>query len=384
MKHLIALGGVALLATALFEVAAQQPPAPGAAPSPVAPATPATASTAALPSVTPVPPTPTTAAPSALPSPAKVSSRLRGGGSALTIPRANNPVAPYIAYTPSTTRSTVAPLIIQFSPSDPAFAPAMEEDLAIMTRLFERSLDQMQEIPLVSKLGIRFMFTSEARSVRASYVEGLGALFMVKVNFPVFGAPRTAEMRQAAPPDSEWEKAKRDLAGGPSAGVVRGSDAPDGPEYDASLVGRLTDALVATLKNGSNIRRIKPEEFITVAVFGSPAIGNIPGKTMRLTAAPPKGEGFPVEAENLAFPARVPSAGRAPQLEGQGAWSGTVLTLRAKRSDVDAFAKDELNAEAFRARVGTHAYAGNGYGITSFNSWVQEGSGSPNGEPRTR
>ncbi len=41
---------------------------------------------------------------------------------------------------------------------------------------------------------------------------------------------------------------------------------------------------------------------------------------------------------------------------GMGASSATVLTIRAKKSDVDAFAKGELDVEQFQEKVKTVMY----------------------------
>jgi hypothetical protein len=278
-------------------------------------------------------------------------------------------IFPTPVYARAQTSSAVPPLIVQFTATEPAFGANMEEDIAIMTRLFERSLDQMGEVPPTSKLGIRFMLTGDNRSVRASYLEGFGALFLIKVNFPVLGTTRPAETKQAPAADSDWEKAKRDLVGGPS-GLARNLDTVESAEYDPNLLARLTESLLATLKNATNIRGLKPEEFIAVAVFGTSS-----GPTRGAQRFPRFGGGGFSTPEN---PAIEPSA--RSFVDGRG----TVLTLRAKRSDVDTFAKDELSFEAFRARVSTHAYAGNGYGITSLNSWVHDGASNTISEPRRR
>jgi hypothetical protein len=52
---------------------------------------------------------------------------------------------------------------------------------------------------------------------------------------------------------------------------------------------------------------------------------------------------------------------------------GTVLTLRVKKSDVDAFAKGSLSYEEFQQRATVNAYVGSGHGITSLNSWIDGG-----------
>src|SRR5205085_1060704 len=53
---------------------------------------------------------------------------------------------------------------------------------------------------------------------------------------------------------------------------------------------------------------------------------------------------------------------------------GTVLSLRVKKSDVDAFANGKLDFETFAKKAEQHSYPGNGYGITSINSWSRMGT----------
>jgi hypothetical protein len=48
---------------------------------------------------------------------------------------------------------------------------------------------------------------------------------------------------------------------------------------------------------------------------------------------------------------------------------GTVLTLRVKKSDVDAFEKGKLDFKAFEKAARFNAYPGSGYDVTTVNSW---------------
>lgn len=282
----------------------------------------------------------------------------------------------------------VPPLVIQFSPSNGAAVGAMEEDLTIMTRLLEKAFDQLGEAPTVSKLGLQLLFSGERRSVRASYLEGFGALFMVKVNFPVFGAPKTAqrpaENSAATKAESEWEQAKRELAGGFSENSILGeiNMVASTPQFDEAVVGSLTGAIVQTLKNGGNIRGIRPEESIAVTIFGSPSGADAPIRFGVFNSAPPSAEGEAGFSGVLNVLAHDYNAATAPRC--------TVLTLRVKRADVDALNNGEISTEQFQSRVTNHAYVGNGHGITSLNSWVREaapGNSAPRNStpaPRSR
>ena len=175
------------------------------------------------------------------------------------------------------------------------------------------------------KMGVRMLLTGSGRSVRAMYVEGLGPLFMIKVNFPLV-APAS---RKPPPPPasrSEWDKARAEVKGTDPAGeddwAGKGSSRA---EYNQELVEALTQTLLAALKQATHIRELKSDEFIAVSVFGPAAESG----------------------------------------------SGTVLTLRAKKSDVDSFAKGDLDLTAFRRQTSLSTYVGPGHEITSVNLWIQ-------------
>src|SRR6185369_2413066 len=111
-----------------------------------------------------------------------------------------------------TTSSGVPPVVVRFSGAGDDVNGAMEEDLNVMSRLIERSLERGlgDESPDV-KMGIRMLYSDGGRSVRAMYLDGFGALFMIKVGFPVF-APNANEPKEPAPAaDTDWDKAKKDL-----------------------------------------------------------------------------------------------------------------------------------------------------------------------------
>jgi hypothetical protein len=270
-----------------------------------------------------------------------------------------------------TSSSSVPPLVMQFTPTDGNFVTGMEEDLAIMSRVFEKALGQLREASSMSKLGIQMMLTGAGPSIRASYLEGFGTLFMMKVNFPVVEMSAAVENKTAAAPGSDWEQAKRDLAGGGARSEYL-IDA--NPQYDPNLVSNLTKSLIKTLNNAAHIRQLKPDDFIAVTVFGSPASTAL--AQLRMTAA----------RDNEAKDSLGAVAGATPSLHitaknNKGGYftlrtptasQGTVLALRVKRADVDAFAKGELTLEQFESRVSTHTYLGSGYGITSLNSWAQD------------
>ncbi|PYK99120.1 MAG: hypothetical protein DME19_09865, partial [Verrucomicrobia bacterium] len=156
--------------------------------------------------------------------------------------------------------------------------------------------------------------------------------------------------------DSTWEEAKRELYGQQDmySGVwnqyqknFKAATTGFGrPEYDETKVEELKEGLLEALKNATNIRNLKPEETITVCVFGgaSPAPGKAKAaaKTKRVTVAPDdEGNQVLLEDREDGTPAH-----------------GTIMTIRAKNSDADAFAKGKLNLDEFRKKASFTTYAG--------------------------
>lgn len=72
-----------------------------------------------------------------------------------------------------------------------------------------------------------------------------------------------------------------------------------------------------------------------------------------------------VDSRNVSYQLGTMLARREPA-------PGTVLTIRVKKADADAFAKGDLKFEEFQKKASVRAYAGYGHGLTSLNSWIQE------------
>ena len=174
------------------------------------------------------------------------------------------------------------------------------------------------------------------RNPDAYYLDGFGALFLLRVDFPL-AAPVEAKAEEGpAATDRTWEATRRELregtAGDPPIWDVLGARAFHGefPEYDGGRVGELRGALVQSLRHASNLAVLKPEETVAVTVFGPPA-----GREDR-----------PVKAGKR----RGTGAGAGDGPEDDAA-KGTTLTLRARKADIDAFAGGKLTPEEFAKRV---------------------------------
>jgi hypothetical protein len=361
-------------------------------------------------------------------------------------PAANINVAPMYVGS-GNAKDAVPPVVVQFSPADENTVDAMEEDLAVMTRIIAKALQgELGEEPATMKMGIRMLVTGDGRSVRAMYLEGLGALFMVKVNFPLLPPPKVEAKRSEPAANSEWEKAKLEVQGI----VSPNEDSPDsvsagpGSDYNEDQVATLKKTLLMSLKNASNIRHLKSDETVAVSVFGgqngglgvagsmrgfergggggfgggagggfggggsggggvggggyavagsqgispptvkkgrrSPApsvLGDLPDAESD-QPVPEKPAGVVTSYQDGGVVVTEARTGRVLSVTRVGAGKdsarrGTVLTLRVKKSDVDAFAKGNLSYEEFQQRATVNAYVGSGHGITSLNSWIDAG-----------
>ena len=252
-------------------------------------------------------------------------------------------------------------LIIRTSDTDTKAQANLEEDLAVMSRIFDKALDQaLSDDHSRRVMGIDVFFAPGSSPIRSLYLDGYGALFLMNVNFPLLPPPDKAEpAKEKSDIDSAWEDAKRELSGRPDAwDQVDKSfrfSGPPGPEqeYDEKKVGDLKDSLLGALKNATNIRNLKSDENITVCVFGGPSAG--PRRTrLDVKRAPdaPSGDVVVASDSDDGVPAR-----------------GSILTIRAKKSDADLFAKGKLTPEDFRKKVSVTTYAGGGSG------WGGGGSG---------
>lgn len=260
-------------------------------------------------------------------------------------------------FSSSSKGDSIPPVMIRFSEPDAKASAGLEEDLYVMARVISRKLDKAEGDKVETRMGVPMLLTGSGRSVRPMYIEGLGPLFMIKVSFPLLPMPKvevkkTAKKKGA---DAAWDEARDDVFPNVEAWV----DDPDrGSNYNDEQVELLKNELIGALKSATNMRGLKPDEFVNIAVFGY--------------APPVRIKSFSFRANEDAGIA-LPAAGVVLDKGGvANAAKGSVLTMRAKKSDIDSFANGGLDADAFRARVTMTTYPGSGVGSSSINSWIQE------------
>ncbi|PYJ84082.1 MAG: hypothetical protein DME22_14040, partial [Verrucomicrobia bacterium] len=261
--------------------------------------------------------------------------------------------------------------VIQFSQPDPQGLDAMQEDLNVMSLLLQRKLeDAVGENSPAYKMGIPLLLRSGQRGIESLYLDGFGALFTVNVNFPLVPPPvNKAKENEDTTGSDDWDKARKELYGVRESRDIVNPYGSAGVPYDAEQVGALKAALLEALKNAANIRGLKSDESAIVTVFGSESV-----EAGRGAAGGPAGGRYtvgrryaPHEASGAtggfggagnASRGMTPGAGMSGFAAASMNGRGTVLTVRVKKSDTEAFAKGKMNFDQFQQKAVINAYLG--------------------------
>jgi len=220
---------------------------------------------------------------------------------------------------------------------------AITEDMTVMSRIFDKKLSEKR---LATSAGSSFVGLNpfgreigrESRTTQAIYLEGYAALFLMKVNFPISPSPEAQEEKKTEEEDTDplWTQMRQEIYAPEEADRRRRSDDRPEEKYDAEKVEELKETLIKTLKHAANIRNLKPEESVVLTVIGKAGQPDV-SAIERLY-----GEDY----------SRYIGRTRA----GTGFSSPTVLTIRAKKADIDAFAKGALDFDEFRQKTQLISY----------------------------
>ena len=250
----------------------------------------------------------------------------------------------YAPYTSSVTKKQTggagAVLVIPSAEMKAEELAAIMEDLSVMSRIFDKKLGWL--IPAIEERGFRedyfhyVLSRNDKRVTEAIYLGGFGAMFLTSVDFPLSPPPEVEEKKKAKEDvDSVWSDTKREIyspeeATGfrelTSGGGTRQKEKGRVQKYDAERVEELKRTLTKALKHAANIRGLKGDELVTVVVRGSG-----PAMVVRIINGKQWWEAAKPGTAGLSLP--------------------TFLTIRAKKSDIDGFAKNELDDAEFRKRT---------------------------------
>jgi len=215
----------------------------------------------------------------------------------------------------------------------------LREELAIMARLFAKAADPENGKRNAFRVDLWQFGLGKGRDLDALYLDGYGAVFLLAVDFPLVDAPKAAQKKDAAKADKDaaWEQARRELTGkgGDLSDDLERDEDPEPAKFDADKVAGLRKRLAETFRHAANLKSVKAGEQIVVQVVG---------KASRHTSGNPPPRMDPLLARRYGL---HPDAPTSPT---DGPTIAT-LTLRAKRSDVDAFAAGRLSAEEFGKKL---------------------------------
>ena len=293
---------------------------------------------------------------------------------------------------------------------------AITEDLQVMSHIFDERFKEPQEIQGVF-VDFGDIFGRDSRSTEAIYLQGYGALFLMEVNFTFSPEPEPQEHEVQETEeyiDPDWQRAKRKLFSPQGFG---GNDVVPEEQYSEEQIEQIKTELIRTLKHAANIRNIQPDEWIILTVIGqsrqaggmyedyyrSAAPGSGTSRSRGRSSSSSRGSygggigggmggGYGISGGMMmgggmggmagggmggqAFGGGVMMGGGMGGMAGggmggqgfgggmmggmeygeTGSASTTVLTIRAKKSDVDDFAKGELDFEKFQQKVEIFTY----------------------------
>jgi hypothetical protein len=185
-------------------------------------------------------------------------------------------------------------------------------DLNIMSRILDNKLGRAQPA-LYSRYkrsltgfdtGLRpWSVRAGATQTQAMYVQGYAVLFFIDVDFPLSPPQAQAEkVKEGA--DQVWEQTKWEMTASNKDLPLEYTYQRDAAarQYDKDTVEQLKATLIKALKHAANIRNLKADESVILVVAGT-------------EATPP------------------------------------ILTIRAKKVDIDAHSADKIDYDQFRQRT---------------------------------
>jgi hypothetical protein len=290
-----------------------------------------------------------------------------GGPSSVTARRGRSTGYGGMAVGPVGSRKVLVVPAEQIKPEE---LVAITEDMQIMSYILDERFKETRRIQGVFT-DFGDFFGRDNRQTEATYIQGYGVLFSMEVNFSFSPAP-SQQPEQGAEPneqvDSTWQRARAEVL---QPGTPQSAAPAPTQEQGRQMVDELKSDLIATLKHAANIRGLQPDQWIILTVIGNGrAFGGMGGMGMMsdmgggygggsYSTGGGYGGGIAVGGVSGGFAGGSFSSGfgGGTRTGGTGGFSGTpsdaatVLTIRAKKADVDAFAKADLTLDQFRKKV---------------------------------
>ncbi len=248
-------------------------------------------------------------------------------------------------------------LVIPTAQIQPQEIATLMEDMTVMCRIFDKKLAQsslIPETPAWVRLSSRYSSMGD-RSMGAMYIQGYGALFMINVDFPLSPPPETEEKKETEEEDADqvWEQMRQEIFSPQEA--VRPTSGRQEEKYDAEMVENLKATLIKALVHAANIRGLKPDESVILTVTGS-GVSSKADKVVAITGTNQVVVYYKDKNETTIL--------KSPSLSDLGISSPTVLTIRVKKSYIDALAQNKIDFDEFERKVQLISYPCLGEGLS--------------------
>jgi len=144
------------------------------------------------------------------------------------------------------------------------------EDMSVMSRIFDKQLSQANVAASRGRLFGEFnpVFVSGNRTTEAIYLEGYGALFLMKINMLLSAPPEAQKKEKTKEEDTDpvWSQMRREMYEPEEARRSRTNDRPE-EKYDAEKVETLKTNLIKTLKHATNIQALSSDQLVILTVI---------------------------------------------------------------------------------------------------------------------
>jgi len=227
------------------------------------------------------------------------------------------------------------------------------EDMTVMARIIDKQLGQEQ---LRQPWFFGDFMGHSSRMTETMYLQGYGALFLKKVDFPLSPTQQVQEEEQQTKnegADPVWDQMKKDIYE-PQEDRKRREERPE-EKYDAEKVENLKTNIIKALKHASNIRGLKPDESVIATVTGGGSsygdyrgggYGGYGSRGSYSMTRPGTGQVIVQNKDKKTMSIVTPALPSDLEVT-----SATVLIIRAKKSDIDTFSKGDMDFDKFRERV---------------------------------
>ncbi|MGD2095816.1 MAG: hypothetical protein PVH77_12485 [Phycisphaerales bacterium] len=287
-------------------------------------------------------------------------------------------------------------LVVPNADVNPEELDAITQDLQVMSQILNEKFEQPREMQGVFT-DFGDFFGRDSRDAEVTYLQGYGALFLMEVNF-TFSPPAPVQEEQTEEVediDPVWQRARQKVFSPGAALQGMGGQLEQG--FGLEEVEQLKTELIKTLKHAANIRNLESDEWIIITVIGQARQdGRMPlgyryiEETPMSSHSSTSGEFSSSSSASGYVSSRTSSSSRVSGgcgggagmmvggmggrggygsgsmggygMGGRGGMMGdgygemglsspTVLTIRVKKSDIDAFAAGELDFEEFHQKV---------------------------------